>query len=285
MSAPTVSATTGAASVSDDAFKGAFGDLVQLAKEKNCGPILVRLSWHDAGTYSKEAKDGGSTGTIRHDPEKSHGANAGLDIAMRLVDPIKQKYPDMSFADFFVLAGIAGVRAMGGPLVGFRGGRVDGQEAECTPDGRLPAATLKGDGLRGIFYRMGLDDKAIVVLSGAHSVGRCHKDRSGFEGPWCEKPLVFDNCYYKNLLGKEWKFDGNQYWADPDPAEGGAEEKLMMLPSDMALIEDAEFLPMVKTYASDNARFFEAFADCFQNLHERRWVDSNAELRAVQLEG
>jgi catalase (peroxidase I) len=30
-------------------------DIAALVKEKGCGPILVRLSWHDAGVYKEGA--------------------------------------------------------------------------------------------------------------------------------------------------------------------------------------------------------------------------------------
>ena len=33
--------------------------------------------------------------------------------------------------------------------------------------------------LRNVFYRMGLDDAEIVALSGAHTIGRAFKARSG----------------------------------------------------------------------------------------------------------
>ncbi|CBI34000.3 unnamed protein product, partial [Vitis vinifera] len=31
----------------------------------------------------------------------------------------------------------------------------------------------------------------------------CHKERSGFEGPWTSNPLIFDNSYFTELLGEE----------------------------------------------------------------------------------
>lgn len=34
--------------------------------------------------------------------------------------------------------------------------------------------------VRDVFYRMGFTDKEIVALLGAHSMGRCHTDRSGY---------------------------------------------------------------------------------------------------------
>jgi len=60
------------------------------------------------------------------------------------------------------------------------------------------------DHLRNIFYRMGFNDQEIVALSGAHNLGRCHGDRSGFEGPWVPQPTKFSNTYFKLLLNQTW---------------------------------------------------------------------------------
>lgn len=39
--------------------------------------------------------------------------------------------------------------------------------------------------------RMGFNDQEIVALCGAHTLGRCHSDRSGFLGPWTNgEPLL-----------------------------------------------------------------------------------------------
>lgn len=37
----------------------------------------------------------------------------------------------------------------------------------------------------------------IVALIGAHSLGRCHTDRSGFDGPWTNAPTTFSNLYFQ----------------------------------------------------------------------------------------
>lgn len=62
-------------------LKGAKQALWDLVDKTNANPIMVRLAWHDAGTYDVNIKDwpkcGGAIGSIRFDPEINHGANAG----------------------------------------------------------------------------------------------------------------------------------------------------------------------------------------------------------------
>lgn len=95
---------------------------------------------------------------------------------------------------------------MQGPDIPWRPGRSDRDVSMCTPDGRLPDASKEQNHLRGIFGRMGFDDREIVALSGAHALGRCHTDRSGYDGPWTFSPTVLTNDYFKLLLEEKWEF-------------------------------------------------------------------------------
>lgn len=56
----------------------ARGLLIDLYRAKPCMSIMVRLAWHDAGTFSWKDNTGGANASIRFEPEISHGANAGL---------------------------------------------------------------------------------------------------------------------------------------------------------------------------------------------------------------
>jgi len=44
---------------------------------------------------------GGPFGTMKNPAEQAHGANAGLEIAVRLLEPIKEQFPILSYADFY----------------------------------------------------------------------------------------------------------------------------------------------------------------------------------------
>ena len=95
---------------------------------------------------------------------------------------------------------------MQGPAIPWRPGRSDRDLSFCTPDGRLPDASKDQKHIRAIFGRMGFNDQEMVALSGAHALGRCHTDRSGFEGPWTFSPTVMSNDYYRLLLEEKWSY-------------------------------------------------------------------------------
>lgn len=258
-------------------------DLMTLVKERpDKGPTLVRLAWHSSGTYDRISKTGGSTGgTIRFPEELAHGANAGLDIALIWLEPLYKKYnkdADLTYADLYTLAGVVAIEALKGPKIPWRAGRSDSFDTkDVTPDGRLPDAD-KGNsmktaqGLRDVFYRMGFNDQEIVALSGAHALGRCHATASGYVGPWSFTPTVFNNQYFVLLKGLQWKpaTEVIQAPQKPPPKFQYADPtgKLMMLPSDIVLIEDEEFKKYVDMYAKDEKRFLKDFAVAFQKLEE-----------------
>ena len=232
------------------------------------GPIFLRLAWHAAGTYDKRDDSGGSGGgaTMRFAPEAAHGANAGLGAARARLEAVKAAFPALSYADVWSLAGVVAVQEMAGPSIPWRAGRTDAASAAaCTPDGRLPDADKKAPHLRAIFYRMGLTDAEIVALSGAHALGRCHPTSSGFTGPWTFSPTTFSNDYFKLLLSETWQ---PKPWSGPLQFEDAKTKSLMMLPSDLALIEDPEMKAHVEAFAKDSGAFFRAFAAAFVKLQE-----------------
>jgi len=230
------------------------------------GPLLVRLAWHAAGTYDKASNTGGSNGaTMRFPPESEWGANAGLVKARKWLEPIKQQFPWISYADLWTLAGTVAIEEMGGPAITWRPGRSDAADSKsCPPDGRLPAANKGASHIRDVFGRMGFSDQEMVALLGAHSLGRCHRDRSGYEGPWTRSPVTFSNEYFRLMLEEQWaprKWDGPHQYANPAG-------DLMMLPADLALIVDPAFKKYVELYAKDRATFDKDFAAAWQKLME-----------------
>ncbi|KAL5215831.1 hypothetical protein ABZP36_007232 [Zizania latifolia] len=251
-------------------LKAARKDIRELLRTTHCHPILVRLGWHDSGTYDKNIKEwpqrGGANGSLRFDVELKHGANAGLVNALKLIQPIKDKYLNISYADLFQLASATAIEEAGGPKIPMTYGRVDvtGPD-QCPPEGKLPDAGphSPADHLREVFYRMGFDDKEIVAISGAHTLGRSRPERSGWGKPetkytkngpgapggqsWTAAWLKFDNSYFKEIKEKR-------------------DQDLLVLPTDAALFEDPAFKAYAEKYTEDQEAFFEDYAEAHAKL-------------------
>lgn len=252
------------------AAAGALKDMIKA--DPDIGPTMVRLAWHSSGTYDAMSKTGGSgQGTIRFKEELAHGGNAGLDKMVAKLEPIHATFPDVSYADLYTLGGKVAIEAAGGPTIAWRAGRKDALSPDAvTPDGRLPNAD-KGSPANTakhlrmeVFYRMGFNDQEIVALSGAHALGRCHPDASGYSGPWSPTPTLLTNGYFNLLLSLPWtikEWDGPMQFEDPSG-------KLMMLPSDLVLVQDKVFRPYVKEYAKDEKLFEKDFTAAYVKLTE-----------------
>ncbi|KAI3717107.1 hypothetical protein L1987_68477 [Smallanthus sonchifolius] len=205
-------------------------DLRALISNKKCAPIMLRLAWHDAGTYDAKTKTGGPDGSIRNEEEYKHGANNGLKIAIDLCEEVKSKHPRVTYADLYQLAGVVAVEVTGGPTINFVPGRKD---SNMSPnEGRLPDAK-QGQSVHDLLES-----------------GKAHPERSGFdEKPWTKDPFKFDNSYFVELLK-------------------GDTDGLLKLPTDKALVDDPKFRRYVELYAKDEDAFFKDYAESHKKLSE-----------------
>jgi len=212
-------------------------------------PILIRLAWHSSGTFCKDSKTGGSNGaTMRWQLEGGDPDNAGLEKARALLEAVKVKHPEVSYADLWILAGYCAIEHTGGPAIDFYGGRKDAASNHAVAPGRLPnpekgcpagmdvdeEGRLKGweqnaAHIREVFGRMGLGDRdTVALICGGHVYGRCHPESSGYVGAWVENPTRFSNEYAADMFGDKWILvghdtkmpDGGEVPEEVRPAQG-----------------------------------------------------------------
>jgi catalase-peroxidase len=178
------------------------------------GPLLIRMTWHAAGTYRiADGRGGGDGGAQRFAPLNSWPDNANLDKARRLLWPVKAKYGrKISWADLIVYAGNVAMESMGFTTFGFGFGREDMWEPEeifwgpedtwlgderysgerelsgplgavqmgliyVNPEGPNgnPDPMAAARDIRETFRRMAMnDEETVALIVGGHTFGKTH---------------------------------------------------------------------------------------------------------------
>ncbi len=183
-----------------------------------------------------------------------------------------------------------------------------------TPD---PLAAARD--IRETFGRMAMnDEETVALIAGGHTFGKAHGAAdpnefvgpepegapteeqglgwkqsyqsgkgsdtitSGLEGAWTSKPAKWDNEYFDNLFGYEWKLTkspaGANQWTPtdesakntvPDAHDPARRHAPMMFTTDISLKTDPEYLKVSKRFHADPEAFSEAFSKAWYKLTHR----------------
>jgi len=150
------------------AVRTAVAAALQRAVPAGKAPAVLRLAFHDAGTYNAALGTGGPNASVLFELERpeSFGLKRGLRPVQDAAELLKGTAAErLSFADLIQLAGAHAVAVTGGPAIAVPLGRVD--TAAADPEGRMPEETLDGPALKAHFAAAGFSARELVALSGA----------------------------------------------------------------------------------------------------------------------
>jgi catalase-peroxidase len=186
------------------------------------------------------------------------------------------------------------------------------------PNGN-PEPLLAAKDIRETFRRMAMnDEETVALIAGGHTFGKAHGAAdpnqyvgpepeaasteeqglgwknsygtgnagdtitSGLEGAWTTDPAKWDNNYFENLFGYEWKQvkspAGATQWVptDPDAAnrvpdahDPAKKHAPIMFTTDLALKEDPIYGPISRRFYEDPQAFAEAFSKAWYKLTHR----------------
>ena len=186
------------------------------------------------------------------------------------------------------------------------------------PNGN-PDPQLSANDIRETFGRMAMnDEETVALIAGGHTFGKAHGAAnpdeyvgpepegapveqmsmgwknsfgpghgehtisSGLEGAWTENPIQWDNNYFENLFGYEWKQTkspaGATQWIPtdesaasrvPDAHNPSKKHAPVMFTSDLALRVDPAYEKISRRFLENPDQFADAFARAWYKLTHR----------------
>ena len=244
-------ASAAAGEATESAPGGAAPDLPAVARNalrrsinRDQAPGFLRLAYHDFANFNAATGLGGLDASIRFPEDYGLPENAGLEpfvaVIRQVHDELQAQAQGVSHADLIALAGALAVELCNGPRIPIELGRKDAPGPGGGAD--MPTEDSSFEHLSSRFRDMGLDYRDLVVLSGAHTIGR------SAGRPFTDDFLEFDNSYFRLLL-------------DGDPANEYA-----LLSTDYFLVQREETRRYVEEYARDQRRFFQDFVTAYRKI-------------------
>ena len=186
------------------------------------------------------------------------------------------------------------------------------------PNGKPDPVAAARD-IRETFARMAMnDEETVALIAGGHTFGKthgaadpgkyvgpapegapieeqgfgwkntfgsgkgAHAISSGLEGAWTTNPIKWDNNYFENLFGYEWKLTkspaGAQQWTPTDAAAAGTvpdahdlstRHAPMMATTDLSMRMDPAYEKISRRFMSNPQEFADAFARAWYKLTHR----------------
>jgi len=193
--------------------------LFDIVDRGNNLPESVRLAFHDC------VGPDGCDGCLNLDDADNVGLSDIITVLTDLRAGNYARYDSfadtISNADFWQMAGIVALELGNSDVhLTFKGGREDCAESPGdSADHTYPEPIMDRHEMYDWFLNsvdgFGMDENKVTALMGAHSLGMCHEEKTGYNGPWTPEDLKgFNNEFYQNLVNSTFTFR-NRAMVDP----------------------------------------------------------------------
>ncbi|KAG0631934.1 hypothetical protein M758_1G291600 [Ceratodon purpureus] len=198
-----------------------------MQRDTGTAPGVLRLHFHDCFV------DGCDGSVLLEGPNSEKAASPNLSLrGFEVVDEVKADLEAVcpgvvSCADILAFGARDAVEMTGGVGWAVPAGRLDGRfSSAASASANIPDPAFDVGQLNNMFARKGLSQSDMIVLSGAHSIGRAHcvsvKNGSPLKAA-CQGGATFnldptpnrwDNAYYANVINQQGVMNSDQILFD-----------------------------------------------------------------------
>ncbi|KAL2245074.1 peroxidase 7-like [Sesamum indicum] len=239
-------------------------------KDSTLAASIIRLHFHDCAVRGCDAS------ILLNHPGSERSAEASRTLrGFTLIDDIKAEVErqcpkTVSCADILTAAARDATLLVGGPFWEVPFGRKDGKFSIAKEANNVPQGHENVTSLLKFFDKMGLTFVDLVVLSGAHTIGRCNcysiqQRLYNFNGTGKPDPSL--NINYLNSLRKQCRLSSNYVNLDVTTPKTfdvayytNLGKKLGLLSTDQLLYSDSRTRSLVDLMASQPEFFIGQFA-------------------------